>query len=541
MRSPHRRRAAAIAAGVGAALAAGPPPALAFNPLKAACHVMSAVAGMAPACAVATHPEQAAGIVQQAASGNPGAAATQAVSLSTRGVLDAVGLWAIAGARSALRTTGKVLSATTRPAVTAGWFLQVYRRVGGVAALLTLPFLAAAAVQAVLAGDVGLLARSSLQYLPLSLIGVGIAAPLTSLLLSATDELSATVSRGADGTEFLVHAAAPAALTGAAFDSPFLTLLIALLVVAGAIALWIELVFREAAVYVIVLMLPLAFAAFVWPARRIWAIRAVELLVSLVLSKFVIVAVLSLGAAALDHLGSGSALGGQTLGAFFAGGVLVMFASFAPWAILRFVPLAELAGTAAGSLRAELHGSAGGGWRRLAGGWGGGGGGSAGEDAADEIAPLAGNDTAGVAVGIVAGMRRDAAEWLRGRAGSGAPAGSSGGPAASNGGAPDTGAGRTGTGDGLTDSGGDPASAPESRDGRTEHDLQPPAPRERLPGLGPLWQLPDLSWNPITLGLDEGWPPSPAPQPGAAGAGRHPDGDSDDVLPERPEPPEGRL
>ncbi len=55
---------------------------------------------------------------------------------------------------------------------------------------------------------------------------------------------------------------------------------------------------REAAVYVVVLMLPLAFAAFVWPARRIWAIRAVELLIALILSKFAVVAVLSLAGAA---------------------------------------------------------------------------------------------------------------------------------------------------------------------------------------------------------------------------------------------------
>ena len=57
---------------------------------------------------------------------------------------------------------------------------------------------------------------------------------------------------------------------------------------------------REAAVYVVVLMLPLAFAALVWPARRIWAVRAVELLVALILSKFAIVAVLSLGGAAIS-------------------------------------------------------------------------------------------------------------------------------------------------------------------------------------------------------------------------------------------------
>ena len=66
--------------------------------------------------------------------------------------------------------------------------------------------------------------------------------------------------------------------------------------------LWIELLIREAAVYVIVLMLPLFFAAMVWPARRVWAVRAVEMLVALILSKFAIVAVLSLGGAALGHV-----------------------------------------------------------------------------------------------------------------------------------------------------------------------------------------------------------------------------------------------
>ena len=74
-----------------------------------------------------------------------------------------------------------------------------------------------------------------------------------------------------------------------------------LLAAFGALVLWLELLMREAAVYVVVLMLPLAFAAMVWPARRVWAIRAVELLVALILSKFAIVAVLTLGGAALGQ------------------------------------------------------------------------------------------------------------------------------------------------------------------------------------------------------------------------------------------------
>jgi hypothetical protein len=109
---------------------------------------------------------------------------------------------------------------------------------------------------------------------------------------------------------------------------------------------------RAAAVYVIVLMLPLAFAAMVWPARRIWAIRAVELLAALIVSKFAIVAVLSLGGAALS---SGASVAGHSLTAALAGVVLLIMGAFAPWALLRLLPLAEIAGSAAGSLRSETR------------------------------------------------------------------------------------------------------------------------------------------------------------------------------------------
>src|SRR5207245_11675527 len=132
------------------------------------------------------------------------------------------------------------------------------------------------------------------------------------------------------------------AALSALFRSPFLAFLIALFTVGAALMLWIELLVREAGVYVIVLMLPIAFAAFVWPARRIWAIRSVELLLALILSKFVIVAVLSLGGAALGHgLSDG-------LSNALAGVVMLSLGAFAPWALLRLVPLAEMATSAGG-------------------------------------------------------------------------------------------------------------------------------------------------------------------------------------------------
>jgi hypothetical protein len=156
--------------------------------------------------------------------------------------------------------------------------------------------------------------------------------------------------------------AAPHALLRTAIDvgalaavsgTPFLGFLIGLLMIGAAFALWIELLLREAAVYVVVLMLPVAFAALTWPARRIWAVRAVELLVALILSKFAIVAVLSLGGAAIE-----ASVGHLGVAGVMAGAVLIMLATMSPWALLRLVPLAEIATGAAGALRGEMRSAA---------------------------------------------------------------------------------------------------------------------------------------------------------------------------------------
>ena len=110
-----------------------------------------------------------------------------------------------------------------------------------------------------------------------------------------------------------------------------------MLLVAVSVVLWLELLVRDAAIYVVVLMLPLVFATLVWPARRVWATRTAELLFALILSKFAVVAVLSLGGAAL---GSASFLG---VGQMSLGLILVGLAATSPWVVMRLLPVTELA------------------------------------------------------------------------------------------------------------------------------------------------------------------------------------------------------
>lgn len=320
---------AAVAIGVGGLALISPAPARALGSIESPC----LPGGITLSCS---------------SSGLGGRVVSSASSALTSVTLGAVVTWVVGGAKYVLTSTAQVLSKTAAPQLTSTWFSATYWRVAGIAAVLTLPFLFAAAVQALIRSDLSLLLRAALGYLPLALLAVGIAAPLTMLLLAASDQMSAVVASAAgdQGVDFLGHATGLLSEIAASFASPFVLFLVGLLTVAGALVLWIELLVREAAVYVIVLMLPLAFAAFVWPARRVWVIRSIELLVALILSKFAIIAVLSLGGAALDQSANRSVTG------LLAGGVLVVLAAFAPWAMLRLIPLAEVAGAAAGSLTA---------------------------------------------------------------------------------------------------------------------------------------------------------------------------------------------
>jgi hypothetical protein len=321
-----------------------------------ACNLAGGVAGKA--CDLASSPGKVLSAGKNLITGHFGTAlkdlfgggGSAASTASTALALAAVVTWAVGGARSALDETAKILSHTTRPNLRSTWFSGAYWRMAGIAALLTLPFLFAAAVQALMRSDLSLLAQAALGYLPLAMLAVSIAAPVVMLLLAATDQLCAVISRGVagDGAHFLTGAGRVFGVAHFAVQ-PFITFLLAVIAAGGALVLWLELAVREAAVYVIVLMLPLAFAALVWPARRVWALRSVELLVALILSKFAIVAVLGLAGAALGQ----SSAGGLTTA--LAGTVLVLLAAFAPWALLRLIPLSELAAGAAATLRPELE------------------------------------------------------------------------------------------------------------------------------------------------------------------------------------------
>lgn len=263
-----------------------------------------------------------------------GSLVSQAAGLGASAVLSAMAASVADSARWLMDQVGAVLSVTTEPLVGAAWFAGRYAVMTQIGAAVLLVFLAACAIQAVVRQDPGLLVRAAAVQLPLAVVLTLSAVELVQLGVSVADRLSELVGggSGADVAGFLRVMGTD--LGSLATNAPvFMGFFVALVVVVGGFLIWLELIVRSVAIDAAALFLPLALATMVWPAAASIARRLVEVLVALVLSKFVIVSVLGLGAAAL---GSGTGFG-----AMVTGTAMLLLATLTPMALLRLIPLVE--------------------------------------------------------------------------------------------------------------------------------------------------------------------------------------------------------
>jgi hypothetical protein len=279
-----------------------------------------------------------------------GSAVGSAVGFGASSVLDALGSWVSDGAVWLLGQIGGVLSASTAVDLGAPWFSAHYATMAALAGVVVVPLLLLGILQAVYRQSAAMLLRSVLVNVPLAVLLTAVAITLVQIGLAVTDWMCGVVSGGSglDTGHFMasvVAALGPEQAVSGVGAPTFVLFLGSVAVVVGAVMVWIELLLRAAAVYVAVLFLPLALASLAWPAIAHWSRRLVDTLVALVLSKLVIVAVLSLAAGALAGGTGSTPSGGTGAGGGFAsvlgGAALLLLAAFAPWSLFRLLPFIE--------------------------------------------------------------------------------------------------------------------------------------------------------------------------------------------------------
>ena len=270
------------------------------------------------------------------------------VQAASGGAVDMLTSWVADGAQWLLGKVVRLIDDSTSPNLGSEWFNERYEFMVGLAALVLLPMLLVAAIRAVMNQDVSQLLRSFFVYLPVAILGTFIAIFLTRTLLAVTDSMSAAVAEGVAGDVSQIFDSVREGLgttgTVAPATPSFAIFFGALFLILGSFFVWLELLIRSAAVTVSVFFMPLMLAGLVWPATSRWTRRLVETLVALILSKFVIVAVISLATAAMADPGGGG------FGSVMAAAALMLMAAFSPMALLKLMPIAE------GAAMAHLEG-----------------------------------------------------------------------------------------------------------------------------------------------------------------------------------------
>jgi hypothetical protein len=280
------------------------------------------------------------------------------------GIFEQITAWVSEGASWLIGKVAKGINRSTSPKLTAKGFVATYRQMAQIAALLGAAMLLLAVMEGVAQGNAAMLARVILVNLPLAFIATSVAYIAVQLLLVVTDGLCHAIASASHDNSEQFFKQAIAGLGEAGGDvgretsggSPtgeaagtvavplFVTFLAAIIGAFAAFLVWLELLMRDAAVYVVALFLPMALAASIWPRWTGALRRTGELLVAVIGSKFVIVSIIALAAGLLaDTEGRVEPI--------LAAAALMLLACFAPFVLLKLVPFAEGAMSAAYSRR----------------------------------------------------------------------------------------------------------------------------------------------------------------------------------------------
>jgi len=273
--------------------------------------------------------------------------AARAAKDAARSALDAVSQWVAESLGTVVGMVLREMQKTTevRLADVLGGGAPVWRTTLGLAAFLLLGAVCAAVLQGVVRAEPGPMLRRVAVGLPTAVLATLVVVPLTQVLLEATDALAADIVGPAlDPLQRLVGNASAVAGPGLGFVG----FVLGVLAVTAAIGVWIELFARSALLFVVVAVSPIAFAAAVWPSMRQVAHRIVHIVLALLFAKPMVAVVLAVGGAVVERLGVGTDVE-QKAGTLIIGLFVMLLAVFAPYGLLRILPLTESAIVAQGA------------------------------------------------------------------------------------------------------------------------------------------------------------------------------------------------
>jgi hypothetical protein len=289
---------------------------------------------------------------------------TDALKSVGHGVFAQITDWVSEGAGWLIGEVVKGIDKSTSPKLTTESFIAQYGRMAQIAAILGLAMLLLAVLEGIARGDSAMLIRVVLVNVPLAFIATSVAYAVVQMLLVATDGLCHAIAAtshessqdffkgaitslgnvGGDAGREVNGGSIAGEASGSVAVPLFVSFLVAIIGAFAAFLVWLELLMRDGAIYVVASFMPFSLAAPIWPRWAGVLRKTGELLVAVIGSKFVIVSILALAAGLM-------AKPEGRIEPILAASALMVLACFAPFVLLKFVPFAESAMTAAYSRR----------------------------------------------------------------------------------------------------------------------------------------------------------------------------------------------
>lgn len=235
------------------------------------------------------------------------------------------------------------------PDLTQAWFRGQYGAMLAVGEMVMVPLVAAATISSILKGGLQQLMRTYLIGLPVAFFGGVVAIAFAAILQRIDQSLVAAVS--ANTHDYMVryhdHASDMVGLTKSVGDNAanagpmLLEMLVFMVAALASLVLLAEMIFRSVLIYLAMLAMPIGFAAYVWSATKSWVTDTIEVAVTMIMSKFVIMFVLGSGfmmvTSSFGGDAAGAAVGFGGIGRLIAGMVVICMASVAAPAVLAMV------------------------------------------------------------------------------------------------------------------------------------------------------------------------------------------------------------
>jgi hypothetical protein len=251
-----------------------------------------------------------------------------------------------------------------RPDLSVDWWGQRYQLMLALAMVVAGATLLLALLDAAAKASLEGLARAVFADVPVAAIVAAAGPLLVQYLVDVADGLSGRLLRdfGVDVAKTLSSSAEWFATFGtAATGGPTVPIVLgfvaALLTILAALLVFLELLLRANAIYLIAALIPVIYAVRIWPAAKAVARHTTEVLLAVIFAQPVVALAISMGAAAggaLEGIGDAAV---KDFGQALAGAVFLLLGAMCPWGMLALVPGVERA-MAAHRQRAAVTGGA---------------------------------------------------------------------------------------------------------------------------------------------------------------------------------------